>query len=43
MPLMAGVVQITARGGSFKLEGKPGDLKALAETFQHAKAGAAPD
>ncbi len=39
---MTGVMQITARGGSFKLEGKPGDMKELAEVFQRAKAGAAP-
>jgi hypothetical protein len=38
---MAGVMQITARGGSFKLEGKPGDMKEFAEVFQSAKAGAA--
>jgi hypothetical protein len=39
---LTGVMQITARGGSFRLEGKPGDLKELAEVFQRAKAGAAP-
>jgi hypothetical protein len=39
---MTGVMQISARGGSFKLEGKPGDMKALAEVFQNAKAGAVP-
>ena len=39
---LTGVMQISARGGSFKLEGKPGDMKELAEVFERAKAGAAP-
>ena len=37
---MAGVMEITAGGGSFKLEGKPGDMKELAEVFERAKAAA---
>ena len=37
---MAGVMEITAGGSSFKLEGKPGDLKELADVFERAKAGA---
>ena len=37
---LTGVMEIAARGGSFKLEGKPGDMKDLAEVFQRAKAGA---
>ena len=36
---LTGVMEISARGGSFKLEGKPGDMKELVEVFQHAKAG----
>jgi hypothetical protein len=39
---LTGVMEVTARGGSFKLEGKPGDMKELAEVFQRAKAGAVP-
>jgi len=39
---VTGVLEITARGGSFKLEGKPGDMKALVEAFDRAKASAAP-
>jgi hypothetical protein len=35
---MAGVLEITTGGSSFKLEGKPGDLKELAEAFERAKA-----
>jgi hypothetical protein len=35
-------IEIVARGGSFKLEGKPGDMKELADLFQRAKAGAVP-
>jgi hypothetical protein len=35
---MTGVMEITAGGGSFKLEGKPGDMKELAEVFARAKA-----
>jgi hypothetical protein len=37
---MTGVMEITAGGGSFKLEGKPGDMKELAEVFERAKAAA---
>jgi hypothetical protein len=37
---MAGVLEINAGGNSFKLEGKPGDLKEFAEVFERAKAGA---
>jgi hypothetical protein len=37
---LTGVMEITAGGGSFKLEGKPGDMKELVEVFQRAKAGA---
>lgn len=37
---MAGVMEISARGGSFKLEGKAGDMKELAEVFERARAGA---
>ena len=37
---MAGVMEISAGGSSFKLEGKPGDLKELAEVFERAKAAA---
>jgi hypothetical protein len=39
---LAGVMEITAGGGSFKLEGKPGDMKELAEVFASAKASASP-
>jgi hypothetical protein len=39
---LTGVMEIVARGGSFKLEGKPGDMKEVAEVFQRAKAGAVP-
>jgi hypothetical protein len=35
---MTGVMEITAGGSSFKLEGKPGDMKELAEVFERAKA-----
>ena len=38
---LTGVMEITAGGGSFKLEGKPGDMKELAEVFQRARDGAA--
>jgi hypothetical protein len=38
---LTGVMEISAGGGSFKLEGKPGDMKELAEVFERAKAGAA--
>ena len=37
---MAGVMEIIAGGSSFKLEGKPGDMKDLAEVFERAKAAA---
>jgi hypothetical protein len=37
---LTGVMEISAGGGSFKLEGKPGDMKELAEVFERAKAGA---
>jgi hypothetical protein len=37
---MTGVMEVTAGGGSFKLEGKPGDMKDLAEVFERAKAAA---
>ena len=33
-----GVMEITAGGGSFKLEGKAGDMKELADVFQQARA-----
>jgi hypothetical protein len=36
----AGVLEITAGGNAFKLEGKPGDLKEFAEVFERAKAEA---
>jgi hypothetical protein len=32
------VLEIIAGGSSFKLEGKPGDFKELAEAFERAKA-----
>ena len=35
---LTGVMEIKAGGGSFKLEGKPGDMKNLAEVFERAKA-----
>jgi hypothetical protein len=34
---LTGVMEITARGGSFKLEGKAGDMKELAAAFERAK------
>jgi hypothetical protein len=34
---MAGVMKINSGGSSFKLEGKPGDMKELAEVFARAK------
>jgi hypothetical protein len=37
---LTGVMEISAGGGSFKLEGKPGDMKELAEVFETAKAAA---
>jgi len=39
---LAGVMEITARGGTFKLEGKPGDMKELVQVFEQAKAAAPP-
>ena len=36
----SGVMEITAGGSSFKLEGKAGDMKAFAEAFERAKATA---
>ncbi len=39
---LTGVLEISARGGSFKLEGKPGDMKELVAVFDRAKPGAAP-
>ena len=39
---LTGVMEISAGGGSFKLEGKPGDMKELAEVFARAKAAATP-
>ena len=36
---MAGIMEITSSGSSFKLEGKPGDMKEFAEAFERAKAG----
>jgi hypothetical protein len=36
---MAGVMEITAGGGSFKLEGKVNDMRALASEFERAKTG----
>jgi hypothetical protein len=35
---MTGVMEINAGGHSFKLEGKPGDMKDLADVFERAKA-----
>lgn len=37
---MTGVMEISAGGSSFKLEGKPGDMKELADVFARAKAAA---
>jgi hypothetical protein len=37
---MTGVMEVSAGGGSFKMEGKPGDMKELAEVFERAKAAA---
>ena len=37
---LTGVMEIKVGGGAFKLEGKPGDMKALAEVFAQAKAAA---
>jgi hypothetical protein len=37
---MTGVMEISSGGASFKLEGKPGDMKELADVFERAKAAA---
>jgi hypothetical protein len=37
---MAGVMEIKAGGGSFKLEGKVGDMREVADAFERAKGGA---
>jgi hypothetical protein len=37
---MAGVMEITAGGNSFKLEGKVNDMRELAEAFERARATA---
>ena len=37
---LTGVMEISAGGSSFKLEGKPGDMKELADVFERAKAAA---
>ena len=37
---LTGVMEISAGGNSFKLEGKPGDMKELADVFARAKAAA---
>jgi hypothetical protein len=37
---LTGVMEITSGGSSFKLEGKPGDMKELADVFDKAKAAA---
>jgi hypothetical protein len=37
----AGVMEISAGGGAFKLEGKAGDMKDLAAVFEQAEAGQA--
>ena len=37
---LAGIMEIKAGGSFFKLEGKPGDMKELAEVFHRAKAAA---
>jgi hypothetical protein len=37
---LTGVMEISAGGGTFKLEGKPGDMKELAEVFDRARAAA---
>jgi hypothetical protein len=34
---LTGVMEITARGSSFKLEGKAGDMKEVAAAFERAK------
>jgi hypothetical protein len=37
---LTGVMEISAGGSSFKLEGKPGDMKELVDVFDRAKAAA---
>jgi hypothetical protein len=37
---LTGVLEIKAGEGSFKLEGKPGDMKDLVDVFERAKATA---
>lgn len=37
---LAGVLEITVGGSTFKLEGKAGDLKEFAEAFERARAAA---
>ena len=37
---MAGVMKIASGGNSFKLEGKPDDMKRFAQVFERAKAAA---
>ena len=37
---LTGVMEISSGGSSFKLEGKPGDMKELADVFEKAKAAA---
>jgi hypothetical protein len=37
---LGGVMEINAGGSSFKLEGKPGDMKEFADAFDRAKAAA---
>ena len=37
---LTGVMEITTGGSSFKLEGKPGDMKEFAELFERAKVSA---
>ena len=37
---LTGVMEISAGGSSFKLEGKPGDMKELVDVFERAKAAA---
>jgi hypothetical protein len=39
---LTGVMEISAGGGSFKLEGKAGDMKELVEVFDRAKASVGP-
>lgn len=37
---LAGVMEISAGGGTFKLEGKAGDMKEFAEVYDRTRAGA---